>query len=714
MNTSLSIFARALATENLSFSFDSNATTASFDVKNRHLVMPVWDVSETLQTMLVAHEIAHALWTPYEQSERLFKEAEQEGYNPEILHRICNTIEDVRIEKLMKKKYPGTRRDFFLGYREIVEKGLFNLASIDWSKTDMISRLNAHFKWGVPGFLTVPLKNQDEAEVATLIDRVETFEEAFALAKAIYGMPDMQASIQKILEKQNAMGGEGTEEGEVTPSKGIGEDLAGSLKRKEGEECNSINLTVSRHTNTAYTVITTDSLIRTFQRCHHESALEDVKETYRNFVKQSEAFVSQLAAQFDRRKAADEIRRERPKQTGMLNLDRLHQFRTHDDIFLSKIIKQDGKNHGIMFIMDLSGSMGSTLSNCYLQVLQLVWFCEKAKIPFEVYGFTDTDHPDYANAYQDERKEYNRKHGSTDPYLENFVPSFLPHAKTNTPDTITIGDTRLVQFATSRDSKDKRESLLAMLYGSICMGNLCRPFRMGGTPTVEAINLISEHMERFVVENNIQIPTLMVVTDGCPNGVSTKGNFNNMILNDNGVVTVRNDIFGTVHRMNGKDYTGLDLPNIVIGSMVDAMKQKLNARIVGMYVGGQNLCERTFMQFCCTRNEMAELYRSGSYTSIDSPRGQAAKKAYSEGALVVHPSVYPGFDAFFLTRTPRIVADADALKADGTFTKIRNNFVKTMGKRGCSRVFLSKYVDIVAGQPVRASDDPLYKLPLKG
>ena len=54
MNTSLSIFARALASENVTFAFDANAETASFDVKARHLVMPVWDVSDTLQVAIKA------------------------------------------------------------------------------------------------------------------------------------------------------------------------------------------------------------------------------------------------------------------------------------------------------------------------------------------------------------------------------------------------------------------------------------------------------------------------------------------------------------------------------------------------------------------------------------------------------------------------------------------------------------------------------------
>jgi hypothetical protein len=191
MTNSLSIFAKALASENLSFSFDKNAETASFDIKSRHLVLPVWDVSETLQTMLIAHEISHALWTPYEQSEKLLKAAEAEGFHIPLLQRIANTVEDVRIEKLMKVKYPGTRRDFFLGYKEIVDTDMFSFSKVNFAEQNILNKLNMHFKWGVPGFLEVPL-NEDEIELAKIIDNVTTFPEVIAVAKALYEHPKMQ------------------------------------------------------------------------------------------------------------------------------------------------------------------------------------------------------------------------------------------------------------------------------------------------------------------------------------------------------------------------------------------------------------------------------------------------------------------------------------------------------------------------------------------
>ena len=50
----------------------------------------------------------------------------------------------------------------------------------------------------------------------------------------------------------------------------------------------------------------------------------------------------------------------------------------------------DGKNHGLIFILDWSGSMGfHVLHDTVKQLLSLVFFCRKVKILFEVYSFTN-------------------------------------------------------------------------------------------------------------------------------------------------------------------------------------------------------------------------------------------------------------------------------------------------------------------------------------
>jgi len=723
MNTSLSIFARALASENVTFTFDANAETASFDVKNRHLVMPVWDVSDTLRTMLVAHEIAHALWTPYEVSERLFKEAEAQGMSADLLHRICNMIEDVRIEKLMKAKYPGTRRDFFLGYREIVDKGMFNLNTLDWSKADMIGRLNGHFKWGVPGFITIPM-NDEEWAVAAEVDAVETFEEAFDLAKRLYQHPSMERQRKHFEEKaqsQSGVGGNGgdkTENGEgqedATEDCNDLTDLGGSFARKDGKEYFVSNVTISPLARVQDAIIPTSYLMSRYDKAYTAYGCGVNVDAYRAYVRESDAFVRQLVAQFERKKAADEIRRERPKQTGMLNLDRLHQYRTHDDIFLSKIIKQDGKNHGIMFLIDFSGSMGTTIGNCVHQVMQLVWFCEKAKIPFQVYGFTGLASWANEGVFEREQKEYLAKNPS-DPYGVNFRCTTLElQPKNPRPTSVTYGDTRLVCLASSDDSAHDRERLLAYLYETYCSENRgAHVIPFGGTPTVESVAIISQVMRDWVEAKNIQIPTLMIVTDGQPNGISTyDGNYNGAYINENNTLCVQNEIFGSVTQVD-HSMTGIDIPNAAIGTMLHDLRKNLNARCVGMYVAnGRTLSDAYFRSFCITRKEYRDSRKQFAYDSYDqSPRYEACNKAFVDGAMVLPKSIYPGYDSYFIIRSMKAVSDEEAIVDQGSFVKVKNTFVKTMGKRSSSRVFLSKYVDIVAGVPMREDDDPIYRLP---
>lgn len=708
MTNSLSIFANALASENLSFSFDQNAETASFDTKTRHLTMPIWDVSETVQTMLIAHEISHALWTPYERSEELLAAAEQEGFNKMLLQRIANMVEDVRIEKMMKAKFPGTRRDFYLGYKEIVDRDMFSFSKMDIAKSGIINRLNLHFKWGVPGFLAVNL-SPEEQKIADMVDAVKTFEETIEVAKFLYRHPEIQEAMQEVEASANL---DGQQEGNPTDGIMMDTDIKGGGKEKDGDTYTSSVITLTGLKDYRKAIISTDMLRDSFTSAN-PYYLEASLTKYREYVRESDAFVRQLVAQFERKKAADEIRRERPKQTGMLNLDRLHQYRTHDDIFLSKIVKKDGKNHGIVFMLDFSGSMQSSIGNCFLQVLQLVWFCEKAKIPFDVFGFTDVH--GYA-MYGDEFYKMNHAFHN-DPANEGkqFVHPLQPEVARSCPTGILYENARLIHLASSKDDAKKREQLLSMLYGSLVSADLpgSNLLTLHGTPTVEALAIATEYMKDWVTENNIQIPTLMVVTDGSPNGVSVKDleTANLYRYCSNSTVTVVNEMLGTVERVHTKDTPGLCIGNMVISTMLNSLRAKLNARCIGMYVGGNRMNEQTFTGFCMSHKEKEEFYANPltRYTDVtDFPRYAAAEESYKDGCVVVHPDIFPGYDSYFLTKTPKIVKDEDAIVDAGTFTKIKNTFIKTMAKRSGNRVFLTRYVDIVAGQPVKKIVDSIY------
>ena len=148
---------------------------------------------------------------------------------------------DVRIERLMKDKYPGTRRDFFLGYKEIVDSDLFEFSKMDMNKAGSLTRINLHLKWGIPGFLTVNL-DEVEQDVVREILEVETFEGVIALAKRLCKSDHkpIQDDVQR-LEKQFA-GGAGDDDADKTdevqgdPIKGL-MDLGATVCTRSRPQC---------------------------------------------------------------------------------------------------------------------------------------------------------------------------------------------------------------------------------------------------------------------------------------------------------------------------------------------------------------------------------------------------------------------------------------------------------------------------------------------
>jgi hypothetical protein len=341
----------------------------------------------------------------------------------------------------------------------------------------------------------------------------------------------------------------------------------------------------------------------------------------------------------------------------------------------------------------------------------LVWFCEKAKIPFEVYAFTDMAHPLYTRDREQAQKEYYKK--NPDDYAGvGFTHPSDPILVNPSPTSVRVYNCKLVNLASSADSKEKRDKILAGLYTSYCKEGHRGFLPMGGTPTVEAMMMVSQLMKEWVTANKIQIPTLMLVTDGQPNsiGVMDDSKAGTMFYRtgENTSLTVINEISDTVIRFPCENYA-VTLPNGVIATIMESLRSTLNARIVGMFVGQRNLSEHDYQNFCVTQKEWVSV-RDRSYRIEDAPRYLKAREQYKDGCILVVDDAFPGFDAFFLIKTPKIVKDEDAIAEKGSFVKVKNTFVKTMGQRGGSRVFLSKYVDIIAGQPLRKMDQGLYSL----
>ena len=207
--------AKLLATENLIVEHRV-VETASFDVDRRVLVLPIWDVSDRVYNMLVGHEVGHALYTP-----------NAEWKDMPVPKSYINITEDARIEKLMKRKFPGLAKDFFEGYKSLNEDDFFSVADIEMGALNLIDRVNLYYKIGA--YHMIPF-NDAETVLRDAVGATETFDEAMDAAEAIYAYEKQKKEEEKL---EAPAGADDTADFNVDGSTG---DSSGEKSSDEGEE----------------------------------------------------------------------------------------------------------------------------------------------------------------------------------------------------------------------------------------------------------------------------------------------------------------------------------------------------------------------------------------------------------------------------------------------------------------------------------------------
>ena len=137
-----SMLAKLLASENITVEH-GNYQTASMDVKNRVLRLPIWkEMSGSLYDLMVLHEVGHALYTP---EDGWHESASDKGSG---YKSFLNVVEDARIERKIKDKYPGGRKAFTEGYLDLIAKDFFGIKGLDLNTLNLIDRINLYFKGG--------------------------------------------------------------------------------------------------------------------------------------------------------------------------------------------------------------------------------------------------------------------------------------------------------------------------------------------------------------------------------------------------------------------------------------------------------------------------------------------------------------------------------------------------------------------------------------
>ena len=621
--------ARLLATENLIVEH-RKVPTASFDVDRRILTLPNWDLaSKAVYDMLVGHEVGHALFTPNEDWRDLV----------DCPKDFVNVIEDARIEKLMKRKYPGLRKSFAAGYRELNDRDFFGVADEDLSQLSLIDRINLHFKVGADAL--IPFSIEEKVFVART-DIAETFEEVCKIAKDVYDFsqqekvaeletPPMGANIPDS-EQQDGEDSE-TEESPQTedgtpdssampnisaqqpqPSESDEEDdwddeyeddVDGGTQGGETSEtqrnfdAKSEDLTNRYATNNTYVEIPESIELDQFvvdwteihdwideHKCEAEK-YERVDEVYREFRKTSQKEVNYLVKEFECKKSADAYARAGQSKTGVLDTTKLHTYKYNEDLFKKITILPDGKNHGMIFVLDWSGSMQYELLATVKQLINLTSFCKKVQIPFEVYAFTNEwyivnrsrqNQPEYIS-----NDEYFASQGVTDG--EIFLQQGLFH---------------MMNMISSRSNGKDYERMCLNLFREAYQYTKRSPYYstpgvgLSGTPLNEAIVTLNYIIPEFKVNNDLQKVNVCVLSDGESSNAAYGRKFYNDHTDENIVRPRRCDYNVIIRdRKTGRTYPPADsvgnITNIFLRQVRD---RNPDVNVIGFRImSGSNLSQ---------------------------------------------------------------------------------------------------------------------------
>ena len=178
--------AKLLATEDLVVE-NKNVETAYFNVHTRVLTLPNWQhASAVVYDLLVGHEVGHALYTPnidWRQDRK-------------IPPQFVNVAEDVRIEKMMKRRYPGLSKSFWGGYKELSEQDFFQIKDENLELLNLADKINLFYKIGK--FVDVPF-NDVEKDIMHRSGLTETFEEVLDIAEEIYKYCNQRPILMSIL-----------------------------------------------------------------------------------------------------------------------------------------------------------------------------------------------------------------------------------------------------------------------------------------------------------------------------------------------------------------------------------------------------------------------------------------------------------------------------------------------------------------------------------
>ena len=741
-----SIIAKLLSEEDISV-VQKKTKTAAFNVENRELILPIWkeEMSKDISDLFICHEIGHALYTSKDMLYKMQERKIDKSYVNIIEDaRIEKMVQDKYLgtrscftrgyNELLSKDFFGLKdkdlNDFNLADRiNLHFKGVENVpfSSVEQTWVDKVANVKTEDEVLdlAKALMDFTDKNEDsqgdnqeqqsQSSVGSDEGEGETLEELRDDAKEIEDTDDTQSS------GSNDEGDEVEEEKEVDTQSSSSQDTDEEEKTEAGQDTSSgiqggndykhsatTDLSFDKSLDDAMDKDCKDRVYATIPKINdkiiidYKSILEQCKKHYSVDNKYSESkfitttksevtklqqdskkVVSYMVKEFEMKKSADLNKRATVSKTGTLNMGALHTYQFNEDLFAKVTTMPGATNHGLVMFFDWSGSMQYNLTQTLKQLFNLVWFCDRVKIPYRVYAFSDA-------------------YGRTPDYRSVSREDTLVTQNVDNKSDLNISGFRLIEMFSDKMRKNETADMMHYWYMmGVYFSQGYRDYRyggypisppnnlqLGGTPLNHAIVAAMSIIPSFKTKNGIQKVNAVFLTDGVSHRVSRKvsGESLDSWKNDVYITDKKTNTTITSEKKNSRNYSGENQTTILL----ELLKKRIpESNILGFFVAGSGARG-------IVRREIIQDKMGLSWDDTETLK-KCQKELRTNKVLVCKTA---GYDEYYILpsipRTDENDEEGIQVKENAKTGDLKRAFAKFSKSKTLNRQLLNKFIAQVA------------------
>ena len=435
-----------------------------------------------------------------------------------------------------------------------------------------------------------------------------------------------------------------------------------------------------------------------------------VQQLVSEFKNKNDRYIGLLAKEFEMRKAAKAFSKSKLSDTGDIDINKLSSYKFDDNIFRKVMLTPKGKSHGLVLLLDCSGSMSDNMAGSIEQILVLTMFCRKVNIPFRVFGFTDCTETYKIDRGLDRFKEYDETHRSF----------------SHKPGQLGFSNVQLREYLNSKMSnveftKSLRNMILlkeSYVYNRGRYNRVGRPTseNLSNTPLIQAVYAVGTILENFRQTNNLDLTSLVIVHDGDSDS-SAYYNVENEHKDSDGqikkyvhsygfdmrqcnvVVRDRKNKFEYAMKLdNNKNYS-YHTNEELLRSALEWIRVVGKSKVFGFFILASRashakgaIRNRYHFEDGTTLEDMRRNNQVGAYEK----EKELIKKFKQEKFLI---SSTTGYNSFYLIAGgSELQTEEEEIEIDGKVTshKLKTAFMKMAKKKQVNRVLVSKFIQGMA------------------